>query len=543
MGIWGASDPGISRVKDTTNVKTDTSPIAGSGPSVKAERRRSPWPVTAAIIVAGLIALGALFWESTFEIIDLWTRMSAYNHSFLIIPMSLFIIASRRSVIARMNPRSEFRWLLLVLVFGPIWLIAQAADLAEGRHIALIGMAQILLVTACGWKIYKALLFPFLFLWLLVPTGGFLLPTLQSITTSVAVEGLRLSGIPVFTEGIVVQVPTSVFLIVEGCAGLNFLLASLAISLLYGNMMYTRWFKRIACVVLMLTVSVIANSIRVYGIITIAEISNRKLDIVDDHLLYGWGFFIIILFLMMWVGQRFRDPEGEGETYLAPVQTADEPLTQYLRCAGAVAAVVAAVAAAPAYAAYVESDHMPGAVQLPIPSKAGSWTRSAASGDWNPVFPGADTRVLRTFEMGERRVDLFVAYYRRQGKGRELIGQQNRIAGDKEWLRLSIAKDGARIDGVSREVGVVRLASGDRRRLVWQWYWVDGKFTANATIAKLLQAKVNLLYGEQRAAFLALSVEENEQSGDSRVALQAVLDAIGPLQTMLEAATHSAEDD
>lgn len=522
-------------------MKRDTSPKAESGPSLKAEHNRSPWPVTVAIIVVGLIAVGALFWEEVIEIIELWTRISAYNHSFLIIPLSLYVIASRRSVIARMNPRSEFRWLVLILVFGPLWLIAQAADLAEGRHFALIGVVQALLMAACGWRIYKALLFPFLFLWLLVPTGGFLLPTLQSITTAAAVEGLRLSGIPVFTEGIVVQVPTSVFLIVEGCAGLNFLLASLAISLLYGNMMYTGWFKRIACVAVMLAVSVIANSIRVYGIITIAELSDLKLDIVDDHILYGWGFFIIVLFLMMWFGQRFRDQERETEAFLSPIQTSDQPLPQYIRSAGAVAAVVAAVAAAPVYAAYVESDHVPGAVALHIPSKAGSWTMAAAPGDWTPVFPGADSQLLQTFELGEQRVELFVAYYRRQGKGRELIGQQNRIAGDKRWLQLSVGRDGARIDGILREVRIARLALGDRRRLVWQWYWVDGRFTANATIAKLLQAKVNLLYGEQSAAFLAVSVEEVERSGDPRAALQALLDAIGSLQGILEAAAR-AED-
>ena len=101
-------------------------------------------------------------------------------------------------------------------------------DVAEGTHFAVVGMMQALLLTALGWRVYKALLFPLLYLWLLVPTAGFLLPPLQSITTVLAVEGIRLSGIPVFAEGIVVTVPTAVYVIVAGCAGLNFLLASLA---------------------------------------------------------------------------------------------------------------------------------------------------------------------------------------------------------------------------------------------------------------------------------------------------------------------------
>ena len=64
------------------------------------------------------------------------------------------------------------------------------------------------------------------------------------------------------------------------------------------------------------------------------------------------------------------------------------------------------------------------------------------------------------------------------------------------------------------------LAKKKRRRLVWHWNWVDGRFIAHNVAAKLLQTKTRLLTGEQRAAFIALSVEETTGTDAARDLLE-----------------------
>ena len=98
------------------------------------------------------------------------------------------------------------------------------------------------------------------------------------------------------------------FLVEPGCAGLNFVLASLALSLLYGKLTYRRTLTRILCVAVAIVVSILSNAVRIYLIIAITEWSHRRIPIADDHLLYGWGFFAVIMLVMMWLGMRIGEP-------------------------------------------------------------------------------------------------------------------------------------------------------------------------------------------------------------------------------------------
>ena len=103
--------------------------------------------------------------------------------------------------------------------------------------------------------------------------------------------------------------PTGRYHIEPGCAGLNFLLATVALAPLYAYLMYRSAWKRLAAVVIALFLAVVMNGVRIAGIIALTHWSDRKLNIVDDHLLYGWGFFALVLLAAGYVGSFFADGE------------------------------------------------------------------------------------------------------------------------------------------------------------------------------------------------------------------------------------------
>ena len=197
---------------------------------------------------------------------------------------------------------------LAVARVGAVWWLAHALRIAEGEQFALAFMLQAVLLAVLGWPVYRALLFPFAYLLLMVPTGDFLLGPLQGVATQVASFLLRLTGIPVFVEGTIIEVPTRTVIIAPGCAGLNFLLASLALSLLFADLLYRHWPKRVVCVVAALALSVAANWVRIYALIVFDYFTDSRTNIFDDHLLYGWGFFTIIMALLLWLAHRLQDP-------------------------------------------------------------------------------------------------------------------------------------------------------------------------------------------------------------------------------------------
>ena len=117
------------------------------------------------------------------------------------------------------------------------------------------------------------------------------------------------------------------------------------------------------------------------------------------------------------------------------------------------------------------------------------------AGNWIPNYAGADTVMTRTYFDGEKQVHLALAIYASQHQGKELISQTNTVV-DRKWWRLLM--DGWRetkVEGQSLTVREGSLRSPEANRLIWSWYWVDGRFTANPYLAKLLYAKAQLFGG------------------------------------------------
>ena len=58
---------------------------------------------------------------------------------------------------------------------------------------------------------------------------------------------------------------------------------------------------------LLIVVAIIANWMRIFALIGAGHFLGEVYDI-NDHYLEGWLFFAVIVFVMMWIGMRFRDP-------------------------------------------------------------------------------------------------------------------------------------------------------------------------------------------------------------------------------------------
>lgn len=306
-----------------------------------------PWAVTVGAAAVALVALAALYLSTVTSAVHLWNTSSAYNYGYLILPISLALIWAERKQLAATVPAPTFWGVMIAAVFSGAWLLADVLGIDEGRHLAFVGMIQGLAFALLGWRLYRFLAFPLLYLFFLVPTGTFLLTPLQTIAHQANVVLLKASGVPVYAEGFLIQVPAGSFLVEPGCAGLNFFLVALALSLLYGRLTYASTFARVMCVIAALVTSIIANIIRIYLIIGLAQATDRRIDITADHLLYGWGFFSVVMLCAMWLGTKIKATPA-GPRVLPPGPVTAQPAW---RTAIIAAAFIPAVAVSPVLAA------------------------------------------------------------------------------------------------------------------------------------------------------------------------------------------------
>jgi exosortase A len=471
-------------------------------------------------VAAGLGALLVLYWQTAASAVAQWHSSSAYSYGYLIAPIALFLIWRERPRLAHEHIRPTAVGVAVTLVFGAVWLLADFLSIAEGRHIALVGMIQGVVLAIVGLRIYRILLFPLSYLWLMVPSGTFLLGPLQRLSHDGAVLMIGASGIPVFAEGTFIQVPEGGFIVEPGCAGLNFLLTALALSLLYGKLTYTSVRARVLCVLTALGVAVVANIARIYLIIVLTQITHRKLDIADDHLLYGWGFFALIMLGMMWLGGRFARPGKTTAPAPEPIGMRPVPAA---RLSAAVVAAVFAAAIPPSLAA-VSLPARPAATALAMPDAIGPWKRTPGTPSWSPAAETGAVRGAASYVWNGVRADVAIAAYPAQGNGHEAASAENQPAA-APWTE--IARDTARIETGSATIPVATavIRNDGTTRTVLAWYESAGCITASRLRAKICAALVRARGRAAPGAYVAISAPRTE-GGAADAALAALARAL-----------------
>ena len=72
------------------------------------------------------------------------------------------------------------------------------------------------------------------------------MPRLMDWTADFTVAALRLTGVPVYREGVHFVIPTGQWSVIEACSGIKFLIASVMAGSLYAWLMYRSPGRRIA---------------------------------------------------------------------------------------------------------------------------------------------------------------------------------------------------------------------------------------------------------------------------------------------------------
>jgi len=272
-----------------------------------------------------LLSLGVLFHQEVAAAVQTWLDSTAYNHCFLVIPIAAYLAWDRRDTLRGVTPNPEPLLALVGIPIALVWLLAERLGIMEGRQLAAMSMAELLAFVVLGRRLWWLLAGPLLYLYFLVPFGDFLTPNLQDITTGLVRYGLELLQIPAYITGYTIEIPEGTFYIAEACAGLRFLIASIAFGTLYALLMYRGALRRTVFIAISIVVPIIANGMRAVGIIALGHLLGSAQAAATDHVLYGWLFFSIVILLLIALGLPFReDLDGAARPSVPPPGTNSE---------------------------------------------------------------------------------------------------------------------------------------------------------------------------------------------------------------------------
>jgi len=330
------------------------------------------------------------------SMVNIWSRSETYNHGFLIVPTALYLAWEQKAALARLAPRPAPLALLGVLAGSLFWFSGEVTHVSLLGHVGLVLALQAATVAVLGWRVARVLMFPIGSLAFAIPFGDFLVPPLQDLTASFVVAGLQIIGVPVYLDGVFLQIPNGRFVVAEACAGVRFLIAMIALGALIAYMFMRTWRRRLLFMAIVCVVPIIANGFRALGIVLLGHYSDMTIAVSAYHLIYGWFFFAFVMALVLGLGWLMREtpvpnPAPSGEARAAPAAR--------VALAALAVAVVAATGPAAARLVAVPTDAVAVAF-APFPAGAGWHVATPSEPAWLPNFVGADAMRQETFAKG-----------------------------------------------------------------------------------------------------------------------------------------------
>ena len=256
----------------------------------------------------------ALVWHYHLVLVKLFDQLITnddFSYGLLIPIVSCYIVYQKWPKIKE-GLWIPSRWGLLILGVALCFNIIGelAADLYVSRVSFVISLLGVV-VLGGGWKLARLLSFPLLLLFLMIPlpdliTKALTIP-LQLISSQLASEMLRFIGIPVLRQGNIIDLGVRQMQIVDACSGLRYILALLALGVIFCYFYQRKIWKIITLMIVLIPATIFANAVRVAAMGLYPALLEGFL-----HAFSGWLIFIFcfgILALVNAILNRLSPPE------------------------------------------------------------------------------------------------------------------------------------------------------------------------------------------------------------------------------------------
>lgn len=215
------------------------------------------------------VLIGLLYHGILANLASQWWNDPDFSHGFFIPIFSGLVIWRMRHQLVSLKPTPSWSGLLIVLgalitlVVGVL-----GAELFLSRSSLILLLAG-LVILFFGWRVFSATLFPWAFLFLMIPIPAILYNQvtfpLQLLASKFSTGLLSLAGVPVLREGNVIRLPAMSLEVAVACSGIRSLVALASLGVVFAYFLESRPWKRIALVIATVPIAVAANGLRIMG--------------------------------------------------------------------------------------------------------------------------------------------------------------------------------------------------------------------------------------------------------------------------------------
>jgi exosortase len=236
------------------------------------------------------------------RLVGQWWTDPNFSHGFFVPAFSLFLLWQDRAHLQRIEPAPSLWGLLAILLSMCILVLGVfGAELFLSRASLILLLAGLTLFFF-GWQMLRAVLFPLLFLVLMVPIPAIVFSQitfpLQILASKFSAWLLPLLGVPVLREGNVINLPAMPLEVAEACSGIRSLLSLLTLSIMYGYLLEKRVSVRVFLALASVPIAVLANGLRIVGTGLLVQYWDPDKAEGFFHAFSGWLIFVVSLLML-----------------------------------------------------------------------------------------------------------------------------------------------------------------------------------------------------------------------------------------------------
>lgn len=450
------------------------------------------WKNTLLSILAITLLSFLIFFDTWASIVEIWSRSKTYTHGYIIAPISIWLIWSKRYRYKNLCPSTNWLPLIAIIASGFLWLAANLINVLVVQQYAVVAMLLSSFWAILGMRVTLQMAFPLAFLLLMVPVGETLIPPLMEYTATFTVAMIRLTGLSVFREGMHFSLTSGNWSVVQACSGINYLIASITLGLVFAYITYSSYWKRGLFFFFSILVPIIANGFRAYMIVMIGHLSGMKLAVGVDHILYGAVFFGLVIMTMFYIGSFWRDTETESaenySTNASLITATPKHQLMFILPAIGVMLLIWPLASSFLSKQQIESNLL---IQDFTALEQQNWQPVAEPGlEWAPSFEGVKADAMRYFQKDHKIVGLYQANFGDESQGgSELVNSEHILLRrkDPKWKIFSTGSSRLKHYNTVLNVDKSVLRSLYKDVVIQRWYLIGSNHTANPYRAKWFQ--------------------------------------------------------
>ncbi len=455
------------------------------------------WPRAAGWLLVLLLVW--LYHSILYRLALQWWGDPNFSHGFFVPAFSLFVLWQDRNHFKKVRISPSWTGLLLVilaLVMLVLGVLGVELFTSRGSFIVLLGG---LIVLFRGWPLFRAVLFPWAFLFLMVPLPAIILQhftfPLQILASKLAAWSLQAVGIPALREGNQIYLPHITLEVAEACSGIRSLVSLLTLAIIYGYLTEDRNWARVVLACAAVPIAVLANVFRIFGTGLVGQFWDPDKAQGFFHEFQGWLVFVVSLVMLfavhrvinlIWkptpITDRLRQSAGIDAN--AP----QSPLASSWSSRFVITAVLM-LATAVGLQAHPQEEALPPRQPLSsLPTQFENWTGTDVVLDQQTLdILGPGEFLLRDYEDTTQRqpwIGLFIAYFPTQKMGDTIHSPSHCLPGagwvptEREVVTLT------KPDGSFFPVNRYVVSKAGERELVLYWFQAHGREVASEYSAK-----------------------------------------------------------